>query len=62
MARNLTTPVYDQGILKLDKVTGISHINQNRRQQIPVKNPYKKDPPAAMKGTANITKDGLKRS
>ena len=29
MARNLTTPVYDQGILKLDKVKGISHINQN---------------------------------
>jgi len=61
MARNLSTPVYDQGILKLDKVTGLSHTNQNKRQQIPVKNPYKNDPPKAMKGVANITKDGLKR-
>ena len=61
MARNLTTPVYD-GVLKLDKVTGISHTNQNKRQQIPVKNPYVNNPPAAMKKTANVTKDGLKKS
>ncbi len=61
MARNLTTPVYDQGILKLDKVSGISHVNGNKRQGIAVKNPYKNDPPVAMKKVANVTKDGLKR-
>ena len=60
MARNLTTPVYDQGVLKIDKVTGITGIGK-KRQTIPVKNPYKNDPPKAMKGVANITKDGLKR-
>ena len=60
MARN-TTAVYDQGILKLDKVTGIRHDKGQRMTYVPDKNPYKNDPPAAMKKEANVTRDGLKR-
>jgi hypothetical protein len=62
MARNLSTPVYDQGILKLDKVTGIRHDKGQKMTYVPVKNPYKNDPPAAMKTVANVTKDGKKKS
>jgi hypothetical protein len=61
MARNLTTPVYDQGVLKINKVTGIRPDGNNKMQYVPVKEPYKNDPPAAMKKVANITKDGLKK-
>jgi hypothetical protein len=59
MARN-TTAVYD-GVLKLDKVTGIRHDKGQRMTYVPVKNPYVNDPPAAMKKVANITKDGKKK-
>ena len=61
MARNLSTAVY-KGVLKLDKVVGIRHDLGQRMTYVPVKNPYKNDPPAAMKSVANITKDGKKKS
>ena len=61
MARNLSTPVYS-GKLTLDRVTGIRHDKGQRMTYVPVKNPYKNDPPAAMKSVANVTSDGLKKS
>ena len=61
MARN-TTAVYNQGILKLDRVVGIRHDKGQRMSYVPVKNPYKNDPPKAMKTVANVTSDGLKKS
>lgn len=61
MARNYSTAVY-KGTLKLDRVVGIRHDKGQRMTYVPVKNPYKNDPPAAMKTVANVTKDGLKKS
>ena len=61
MARNYSTPVYNQGVLKLDKVTGIRHDKNQKITYVPVKNPYKSDPPAGMKTISNITSDGLKK-
>jgi hypothetical protein len=60
MARN-TTAVYNQGTLKLDRVTGIRHDRGQRMTYVPVKNPYVNEPPKAMKAVANVTKDGLKK-